>query len=115
MNEENDKIDFSSLDPSVDETRWERRIRHIVHTACEEKARPVTIGSILAAWFRPALAAASVAAGLCVTFAAIRSTDNQTTSAETEPALALSEWAATDEVPDARRILTLLGGADDEK
>jgi negative regulator of sigma E activity len=119
INEEREKIDFSSLDPALDEDRWERRIRGIVRTALATREAKVTVWSQLTAWAKPALAAAVVTACICVTVAAVSSVedtrDKTSVSVQTEPALALAEWAASDEPPATSLILEILGGYNDKK
>lgn len=62
-----DPIDLTPLDPTLDAERWERRIAAITALAAPELARRAAAGSlplVLVGWFRPALAAAAVLA-LC--------------------------------------------------
>jgi hypothetical protein len=119
MTEEHERIDFSSLDPSIDEVRWERRIHSIARIACDLKNRQISIWSALAAFAKPALAAAALAACIFVTVAAVSSvqdtSDEPSALVQTEPSLALSEWAATAKMPAANQILEVLGGSNDQK
>jgi hypothetical protein len=62
-----DPIDLTPLDPTLDAGRWERRIAAITALAAPELARRAAAGSlplVLVGWFRPALAAAAILA-LC--------------------------------------------------
>lgn len=57
------RIDFSSLDPSRNRQRWEARIATIANRATENRRRRLTIAGQLVAWSRPVLA---IAAGLAI-------------------------------------------------
>lgn len=56
-----DPIDLSPLDPRRDRERWERMVATIVRRAA---APPRNAWAVLAAWQRPALAAAALVAAL---------------------------------------------------
>jgi hypothetical protein len=57
-----DRIDFSALDPSRDAGRWEALADAVAGRALRERRRSKTVAGQLAAWWRPALAAAAVIA-----------------------------------------------------
>jgi hypothetical protein len=58
-----DRIDFSAVDPTKDEEHFERLVSSIVHEAAPELARRVgrlTVVAQVGQWFQPLLAAAAV-------------------------------------------------------
>lgn len=102
-----DRIDFSALDPARDAERWEQRIRQVVAHAA--RARRWTVSAQLSRWARPAFglaAAAALFSGLGLVVIADRLDQS---SAQEVPSAVLSRWAATDEAPSTRRLLTILG------
>jgi hypothetical protein len=108
-----DRFDFSALDPARDARRWEQRIRQVVAHAAQ--ARRWTVSTQLSLWARPALglaAAAALFSGLGLVRIAARLDDGsleQGSTAQESPSVVLSRWAATDEAPSTRRLLTVLG------
>jgi hypothetical protein len=103
-----DRFDFSALDPARDTERWERRIRQVVAHAAS--VRRWTVSAQLSRWARPAFGLAAAvalfsAAGLV--FSAGRS--DQSSRAQESASAALSRWAASDESPSTRRLLSVLG------
>lgn len=111
------KIDFSSLDPSRNEEAWERRISNIVAAASDRRQPVVSIWLQLAAWAKPPLIASGIAAALflAVSGVVVRREERSAVSSQQEPALALSGWAAGEDLPSTHRILQILGGSYDEK
>lgn len=103
-----DRFDFSALDPARDAQRWEQRIRQVVAHAA--RARRWTVSAQLSRWARPAFALAAAAAlfsGVGLVFIAGRL--EQSSSAQESPSTVLSRWAASDEAPSTRRLLSVLG------
>lgn len=108
-----DKIDFSPLDPSRDHARWNGIVSSVVQRAIQARRRRVTVPVQLMAWSRPMLAAAAGLALVSWIGAMASSTKQETaTASSTEPTVALSEWAETDQVPDTHKILEILGARD---
>ena len=108
------KIDFSCLDPSGDVAKWEARVSRIVRTAARSRQLRNTLWYQLAAWTRPALAAAGVAALLCVSGAAAATYAVDTATTQAEPAQDLASWAAGADLPSTEQILQVLGERDVE-
>jgi len=108
-----DKIDFSPLDPSRDQGRWNDMVASVARRALQARRRRLTIAAQLLEWSRPMLAAA---AGLALVswIGAMASGTRQEANATAapHPAMTLAEWAATDQVPDTQRVLELLGAPD---
>jgi hypothetical protein len=112
MNDE--RIDLSSVDPSRDAQRWDQLVESVASRAWSARQRRFTVGYQLSAWARPGLAIAAAVA-LTIWAGALTGTGRDTQAAQNqqEPAFALSEWAANDEVPDTSKILTVLGGSNE--
>jgi hypothetical protein len=108
-----DRFDFSGLDPARDAERWEQRIRQVVAHAA--RARRWTVSAQLTRWARPALGLAAAAAlfsglGLIVIMGSLdQGSLDPGSRAQEAPSAILSRWAATDEAPSTRRLLTVLG------
>jgi hypothetical protein len=105
---DDDKIDFSSLDPMCDRVRFEGMVQTIVERASAKTdalSDEPSIASQLATWARPALA---LAAGLTVLVWAGALFSKPTASQTTQPAWALSTWAFNDQVPAANEILEVM-------
>ena len=101
-----DRIDFSSLDPTRDPQRWTRIVASVVTRAHRRRSLPAQ----LAAWARPTLAAAAACAALAWTAALLDP------PARNQPALAssalLSHWSS--DTRSAATLQELLGGDDVE-
>jgi hypothetical protein len=111
MNDE--RIDLSSLDPSRDEARWNRRIELIAARAAAAGRRRLTVAQQLRTWMRPALAiAASVALVSWLGALASRPSEPTAITATEDPASTLARWAMSDERPSTSSILEVLGGTD---
>jgi hypothetical protein len=59
---DDERIDFSSLDPSRDGRRWDALAARVADRAHASFARSRTVSGQLLAWWRPALAVAAAAA-----------------------------------------------------
>jgi hypothetical protein len=104
---ENDKIDLSPLDLARDGARWERMIQGVVTRAL---AAPLTVRAQLAAWARPVLAVAALAAA--VAWAPLVLGGRAAETARLDAASALAEWAAGDHVPATNEVWTALESSD---
>ena len=106
---DDERIDFSPLDPSRDELRWTRMVSGIAaHAAAERRAR-LSVQWQLARWARPVLA---VAAGLCLLSWAGGWLGHRQVpaTAEAPTTLTVANWAANHQVPDPADLLQALGG-----
>jgi hypothetical protein len=104
-------IDFSALDPSRNQLRWERTIDNLAAHAYAERRRRLSVEYQLLRWGRPVLAAA---AAVCLIlwsagyFAASRRA-GATATASAPPALVLATWAANHQTPETDELLGTLG------
>lgn len=105
-----ERIDLSALDPSADRERWERLVRSVADRAVAARRQSPMLLQ-LAAWSRPALAAAAVLA-IGVWSASALTAGEAREAAASDPAYALSGWAEGGELPSAAQALQLLGGED---
>ena len=114
MNEDGGhEIDFSCLDPSRDAARWERMIAAVASRARAARGRGVA--DQLAAWWRPALAAAAVLAVAFLGAALLSDAPKAEPRASIpERDAALVRWALGDGRTSAWDDLALLGGFHDE-
>jgi hypothetical protein len=105
-----DKVDLSSLDPTVDEQRWDRLVGSIAHRAWSANKRRLTVPLQLVTWARPALAVAACLA-LVPWGASLLQDDEsqQTVASQQDPAYVLARWAAEGEQPPPSEILQVLG------
>jgi hypothetical protein len=103
-------IDFSALDPTRNQLRWERTIQDLATRAHAERRKRASIEYQLLSWAAPVLA---VAAGLCLVvwgagyFVSARRSAATPTSA---PALQIATWAANDKIPETSELSGTLGG-----
>jgi hypothetical protein len=107
---DNERIDFSPLDPSRDELRWSRTIDSLVARAVSERRARLSVERQLLRWARPVLA---MAAGLCIAAwtAGLIAGDRQAQVATVAPpALTLANWAANNEIPDPSDLVATLRG-----
>ena len=115
MNEPDDRIDFSALDPARDSTRWAHTVESVASRARQSRQRRHTVGRQMLAWAGPALAAAAAIALVSWIGAFTRHQPAASNPAASEPAYVLSTWAANNERPEPSEILSVLGehhGAD---
>ncbi|MEE9197545.1 MAG: hypothetical protein V3U45_05330 [bacterium] len=113
---EGDSIDFSPLDPTTDEARFDEIVGGIVARAAGElslrRARSTTIVQ-LARWRRPMLAAAALMAVISATILSQVGGQEAATFSQTDgvaealgvPGL-IAEWIETDELPSTADLLT---------
>jgi len=113
-----ERIDFSALDPSKDEARWQERVAETARLAREHHRQSRTVSEELVAWRRPLLAVAA-AASLLVWSGAWWRQDRvarETQAAiRAEQASWLLRWAAADEVPPPEVLLRVAGVDDAER
>jgi hypothetical protein len=106
-------IDFSVLDPSRNQLRWERTIQELAAKARAERQRRFSVEHELLRWARPVLA---VAAALClIVWTAGYLAHGRRTSAPVRlptqsPALTFATWVANDRIPDSSELFGTLGG-----
>ena len=108
---QDDRIDFSALDPSRNELRWARSVDGIVGKALAERRKRLSVEQQLLRWARPVLA---VAAGLGIVawtagFLAAGRPD-RVSSVQPPPALTLASWAANNQIPEPSDLFGTLGG-----
>jgi len=96
---ENERIDFSRLDPARDAAGWESRMSVLARRAQAIRDNQHRLGTRLWTWGRPMLAAAAVLAVVTWTLA-WRRAPVQIPSADT--ALAVAGWAVKDELPPTK-------------
>jgi hypothetical protein len=102
-----DRFDFSALDPARDAERWEQRIRQVVAHAT--RVPRWTVSAQLSRWARPALGLAAAAALFSTLGLVWIAGQLDGGKAQESPSAVLSRWAATDEAPSTRHLLTVLG------
>ncbi|MGD8868608.1 MAG: hypothetical protein PVI01_13305 [Gemmatimonadales bacterium] len=117
MNDE--RIDFSGLDPTQDAERFGAIVRSIAAAAAGElaarRARASVVGQV-ASWWRPLLAAAAIVG--IVSIGALARLGTSTATAETEAGLAeaigmpqqIAEWVLAEDVPTPTELLVVLEG-----
>jgi hypothetical protein len=109
MTMDDERIDFSALDPSRDELRWRRTVDALAARALDERCRRFTVQRQLLRWARPVLV---VAACLCIlswtaTFIGGPAREELATS---PASLTLANWAANHHIPEPGDLLTTLRG-----
>jgi hypothetical protein len=108
---DDERMDFSPLDPSRDEQRWRRNVDALVSRALAERRRRLSIEQQLLHWARPMLA---VAAGLCIlawTANLVGGSGGPTRETATNaPALTVANWAANHHIPGPDDLLGTLRG-----
>jgi hypothetical protein len=109
---DDDKLDFSALDPTRDRVGWERRIASVATRGLAARRRSLTVTQQLGAWQRPvlAVAAALAAASWLGVFAGERwgSVEPQE-SAE----VVWSRWTLGEEVPQTSEIFAMVEATHD--
>jgi hypothetical protein len=117
MNDNEDRIDFRSLDPTRDAARLDTAVASIMAAAGPELAgrryRRNTLGQV-AGWRRPLLAAAAVTAIVAVGTLATVDAEREAATSTTgiAEAIGMSEqvatWVRSDEAPDPAELLLTL-------
>ncbi len=114
-----ERIDFSSLDPTQDAERFDAIVHSITDAAANQlaarRARATVVGQV-ASWWRPLLAAAAIVG--IVSIGALARSGTTAATTETEVGLAeaigmpqqIAEWVLTEDVPTPAELLVVLGG-----
>jgi hypothetical protein len=108
---EDERIDFSALDPSRNELGWKRTIDALACKALAERRKRLSIERQLLRWARPVLAAAAALSIVAWTagFLAVNRSNN-VSSVRPPPALTLANWAANNQIPEPSDLFGTLGG-----
>jgi hypothetical protein len=107
MNE--DKIDFSPLDPARDTRRWTRQVESVTARALERRRQPA-LAFQLVDWARPALLVAASTTLLIWCGAAARQSNNPPEAYDPNGApWILTRWAVSGEEPSVASMLEVLG------
>jgi uncharacterized membrane protein YidH (DUF202 family) len=108
---EDERIDFSALDPSRDELRWTRTVDGLVDKALAERRKRLSIERQLLRWARPALAVAA-SIGLVAWTAGLLAANRsgRVTTAQHPAALTVANWAANNQIPQPSELWGALGG-----
>jgi hypothetical protein len=110
--EREERIDFSAIDPSRDEERWERMIAAVGRRGRAAASAGGVLGQV-AAWWRPALAAAAALVLAIAGAGLLAGREPQAASAPgMDPDAALVRWALGDGGGSAWDELALIGGDD---
>jgi hypothetical protein len=114
---DDDRVDFSVLDPMRDRERWEARVQvvtawAIITARAVIARRRRTVGDQLVSWARPALVLAAAAA-LSTWMGAIASSGRtRADTPESQRTTILATWAATGAEPATDELLAVLGGSE---
>lgn len=113
---ENDRIDLSPLDPSIDKQKWNRLIESIVSRSIALRRNRLSLGYYIFVWSRPAFALAFALAFVAAIGASLRVERSVTGyNAKTAPAVRFAVWGITNERPTTTEILELLGGQNEDR
>ncbi|MGQ0813278.1 MAG: hypothetical protein ACT4O1_02300 [Gemmatimonadota bacterium] len=117
-----ERIDFSALDIERDRQRIERMVGSVLWRARAELARRAATQNVgvveaVAAWFRPAIAAAAAIAAISVAMLATvgRSSPETQTGAYMSSAFvpaAMTSWYEEDRLPTAAELMVAVQGED---
>jgi hypothetical protein len=112
-----DRVDFSSLDPTEDRERFDDIVRSITAAAAGQlsarRARADVFAQVVS-WWRPLLAAAAITG--IVSIGALARSQASTTAAETQISLAeaigvpeqIADWVWSEDAPTADELLVAL-------
>jgi hypothetical protein len=104
-----DKIDFSPLDPARDATRWRHQVESVTARALERRRQPPLAVQLLD-WARPTLLVAASIALLSWCGAAARQNSNPPDPYVKNGApWILTRWAVSGEEPSVASMLEVLG------
>jgi hypothetical protein len=103
---DDERLDFSTLDPSRDELRWARTIDRVAAQALADRRQRLSIEHQLLRWARPVLAVAAAACALAWA-GGWRGDDSRSSTAE-PPALTVAHWAANNQIPATDDLVTTL-------
>jgi hypothetical protein len=105
----NDKIDLSSLDPTVDSERWNRLVESVTARALAARGQ-LTLASQLLEWARPTLAVAASVAMVAWWGASFRAPEAMPVGhLQKEAPWILTRWAVSGEEPPVASMLEVLG------
>jgi hypothetical protein len=114
-----ERMDFSSLDPTQDAERFEAIVHSITDAAANQlaarRARATVVGQV-ASWWRPLLAAAAIVGIVSIGALARFDVSGATTDAEAGLAEAIgmpqqiAEWVIAEDVPTLTELLVVLEG-----
>src|SRR5689334_13232427 len=105
----NDRIDFSSIDPTADAERFEKRVAEMARLAAQRGVRP-TLAMQLAALWRLALPASAVMAAAIWGVSLWRPAPRP----QNDAGYALLAWAQRDDAATTRALLTSLEGDNED-
>ncbi len=109
---DDDKVDFSALDPTRDRVGWERRIAAVAARGLAAQRRSLTVMDQLGAWRRPALAV--VAALAAASWLGVFAGERWDAGAPQESAeVVWSRWALGEEVPQTSEIFAMVEATHD--
>jgi hypothetical protein len=107
MNQE--RIDFTSLDPTRQRAKWDARIDFVVRSAVASHRKRTTVEGQLLLWARPMLAVAATVA--LVGTIAVTVTERPKLVTKSDPAMEIITWAARDDIPSTEAVMTAFGDA----
>lgn len=116
MNDE--RFDFSCLDPTKDGLRWNGRIVAIADAACAHYRRKLTISGQLLLWARPMLAIAAGLALLGWTSLIAMGAPTEKASFEltaNDRSLVVADWVVRNEIPSPELVISVFGRASGEQ
>lgn len=107
-------IDFSTLDPSRNQLRWERTIQELAAQAHAESRHRYALERELLRWARPVLAVAAMLCLIAWTAGYVATRGGAATAggraSARSAALDLAAWVANDRIPESSELLGTLGG-----
>lgn len=117
-----DRFDFSTFDLEGNPEKLERMVGNVMWRARGELARraraqTITVTEAVAAWFRPAMAAAAAIAAISLTLLATAGGPDAETAtgaymSSAEVPAAMTAWYEEDRSPDAADLLVAIQGDD---
>lgn len=114
--DDDDRMDFSALDPSQDARRFEALVGAVTERAIASRRRSATVPGQLVAWWRPALAAAAVIAiAVWVSFAGPGRSQEREAAGARDANADFVRWALGGPSSSAWEDVARAGGGDDPK
>lgn len=106
------KLDFSALDPAKNQPAWDQWIDKIARQAVVVRRQRVSLDFQLKRWARPAIAFATAIACLVLVMPFLSRTTNESPQSKVieEPVYILTSWAMSNEIPTPENILSVFGG-----
>jgi hypothetical protein len=105
IDDDDDKLDLSALDPTRDELRFARLVRSVGSRAAQARG-PADAGALLVRWWLPTLA---LAASVALAAWAPSLVSDLTPSQSSDPAATLLQWARGTRSPTPSEVLASLG------